>query len=64
VLYERKYQQIRISSDISGISWISIISLILHEKNDFAEISKNLVRYRSNNNFVWIIIIEDVQADC
>jgi len=29
----------------------------LHEKNGFAEISKNLTRHRSENNFVWIIKI-------
>jgi len=28
------------------------LSLILHKKNDFAEVSKKLVRYRSENNFV------------
>jgi len=27
-------------------------SVQLHRKNDFAEISKNLTRYRSENNFV------------
>jgi len=29
----------------------------LHEKNDFAEVSKNLARYRSEKNFVWTIKI-------
>jgi len=29
-----------------------IYETILHEKNDFAKISKNLVRYRFKNNFV------------
>jgi len=24
----------------------------MHEKNDFAEVSKNLARYRTENNFV------------
>jgi len=28
------------------------ILIFVHEKNGFAEISKNLVRYRSENNFV------------
>jgi len=28
-----------------------------HGKNGFAEKSKNLARYRSENNFVWIIKI-------
>jgi len=26
--------------------------LIVHGKNDFAAVSKNLVRYRSENNFI------------
>jgi len=26
--------------------------ILPHEKNGFAEISKNLVRYRSDNNFI------------
>jgi len=34
------------------IDWIE-----LHEKNGFIVISKNLVRYRSENNFVWKIIM-------
>jgi len=29
--------------------------LKLHEKNSSAETPKNLARYRSENNFVWII---------
>jgi len=29
----------------------------IHGKNGFIEISKNLARYRSKNNFVWIIKI-------
>jgi len=29
----------------------------IHRKNDFAEESKNLAKYRSKNNFVWIIKI-------
>jgi len=28
-----------------------------HEKKDFAEVSKNLTRYRSENNLVWTIKI-------
>jgi len=28
-----------------------------HEKNDFVEVSKNLARYKSENNFVWTIKI-------
>jgi len=34
----------------------------IHEKHDFAEISKNLARYRCENNFVGIIkiIMENV----
>jgi len=31
--------------------------LYIHGKNDFAELSKILVRYISENNFVWIIKI-------
>jgi len=31
--------------------------LSLHEKNGFAEVSKNLATYRSENIFVWIIKI-------
>jgi len=30
---------------------------ILHGKNGFAEVSKNLGKYRSENNFVWTIKI-------
>jgi len=29
----------------------------IHEKNGFAEVSKNLARYKSENNFVWTIKI-------
>jgi len=29
----------------------------VHGKNDFAKASKNLARYRFENNFVWIKII-------
>jgi len=28
-----------------------------HEKNSFAEVSKNLTKYRSENNFVWLVEI-------
>jgi len=31
--------------------------LLLREKNNFTEISKNLTRYKSENNFVCIIKI-------
>jgi len=31
----------------------AVIDFYLYEKNDFAEVSKNLARYRSENNFVW-----------
>jgi len=31
--------------------------IIVHGKNSFAEVSKNLARYRCENNFVWIIKI-------
>jgi len=27
-------------------------SFVMHEKNDFAEVSKNLARYRFKNNFI------------
>jgi len=44
---------------ISGVKMSSYNLLIadtawryVHEKNGFAEISKNLIRYRSENNFV------------
>jgi len=30
---------------------------MLHGKNGFAEVSKNLVRYKSENSFVWTIKI-------
>ena len=30
----------------------SINFLIMHGKNDFVQVSKNLARYRSENNFV------------
>jgi len=33
------------------------IYITIHEKNDFAEISKNLVTYRSENNFAVKIIM-------
>jgi len=29
-----------------------VAKLYKHRKNDFAEVSKNLARYRSKNNFV------------
>jgi len=29
----------------------------LHEKNDFAEVSKNLAKYKSENNYVGFEII-------
>jgi len=31
--------------------------ILIHEKNDFTEESKNLARYESENNFVGIKII-------
>jgi len=31
---------------------IEVTDLIVNEKNDFVEVSKNLARYRSENNFV------------
>jgi len=39
---------------------------ITARKENFAEVSKNLARYRSENNFVWIIkiIMQNVQTDC
>jgi len=38
---------------------------ITARKENFAEVSKNLTRYRSENNFVWIIkiIMQNVQTD-
>jgi len=33
---------------------VKILIFRLHGKNDFAEVSKNLRRYRSENNFVWL----------
>jgi len=35
-------------------------------KNGFAEVSEDLVRYTSENNFVWIVktIMWHVQTDC
>jgi len=35
---------------IANLYYINIT--LKHEKNDFAEISKNLARYRTKNNFV------------
>jgi len=32
-------------------------NIIARKENGFAEVSKNLARYRSENNFVWIIKI-------
>jgi len=34
-----------------------MVRVDVHAKNDFAEISKNLARYRSENNFVWKVIV-------
>jgi len=34
-----------------------IIFVCIRGKNDFAKVSKNLTRYRSENNFVWTKII-------
>jgi len=39
------------------ISHLYLKLLHLHEKNNFAKESKNLARYRFENNFVWIIKI-------
>jgi len=39
----------------------------VHEKNYFVEVSKNLAEYKSENNFIQLIllkIIQDVQTDC
>jgi len=33
------------------IALTSTIKKYMHEKNDFAEVSKNLTSYRSENNF-------------
>jgi len=40
--------------------------LLLREKNGFTEISKNLARYKSENNFVCTIkiIMSDAHTDC
>lgn len=31
---------------------VQYMSIIVHEKNSFVEVCKNLVRYKSKNNFV------------
>jgi len=37
----------------------------MRKERSLAEVSKNLVRYRSENNFVWIkIIMQNVQTGC
>jgi len=33
-------------------SFFKISASFIHEKNSFAEVSKNLIKYRSENNFV------------
>jgi len=33
------------------------VTLFVHEENDFVETSKNLIGYKSENNFVWIVQI-------
>jgi len=43
--------------ELIGIDLIRMLKNWLNKKNDFAEISKNLARYKSENNFVWCIEI-------
>jgi len=37
---------------------------VLHRKNNFAAVSKNLIRHRSENNFIWPLKFLGIQTDC
>jgi len=37
---------------LCAVTTLLLLVLLLHETDDFAEVSKNLFKYRSENNYV------------
>jgi len=53
--YQNNYVERLSVDDMQYCKTSYIIILIVHGKNGFAEVSKNLVRYKFENNFVELL---------
>jgi len=54
-LFVEKYHPFNLSSKSIASKYIKYFIYVSYtEKNDFAELSKNLASYKSENNFCWI----------